>query len=157
MKGRRLQLFLALSLALNLFLAGLIAGTGLLDRREHDRGGRHAAFDQAVRQLDPADAEALRTLMRTKGEQAEPRFRALREARREVQRRMSQPDYDPAAVRAAVTQVRVQEVALRDDLDRSLIDFAARLDPEERAAVAPLLRKSGRGLRPRGSREDRRR
>ena len=147
MNGKRLRLLLAASLALNLFLGGLFLGTGLLKGRHENRGPRHAAFNTALQRLDPADAEALRTLMRTKGEQAEPRFQALREDRKRVEALLAQPDYDPAAVRTALTRVRVQETALRDDLDRDLIEFAARLDPEERAAIGPLLRKGGRGWR----------
>jgi uncharacterized membrane protein len=143
--GRRLRILLALSLAANLFLGGLFIGGGLLRGERGERGSRHAAFARALEQLDPADAEALRTLMRTRGEQAEPRVQALRAARREVQALMARPDYDPAAVRAALTRVRIEETALRDNLDRDLVDFAARLDPEERAAITPLLRKGGRG------------
>ena len=147
MNGKRLRVLLALSLAANLFLGGVILGTGVLKGDRGGRGSRHASFPRALEQLDPADAEALRTLMRNRGEQAEPRVQALREARREVQALMARPDYDPAAVRTALTRVRIEETALRDNLDRDLIDFAARLDPEERAAVAPLLRKGGRGWR----------
>lgn len=142
---KRLRVFLAFSLALNLFLVGLIAGTGFLRDGRRDRGSRHAAFEQAVKRLDPADAEALKTLMRAKAERAEPRFQALRESRRDVQRLMAAPEFDPAAVRAAVTRVRIEETALRNDFDRDLIDFAARLDPQERAAVAPLLRRGSKG------------
>lgn len=145
MTGRRLRIVLAVSLAANLFLVGLLVGTGLF--RDRPRGPRHAAFSQAVEQLDPADADALRALMRTEAEQARPRVQALRAARREVEALMSRPDYDPAAVRSAMTQVRIEETALRDNLDAALIEFAGRLDPEERAAVAPLLRKGGRGGR----------
>jgi uncharacterized membrane protein len=138
---------LVLSLAGNLFLGGLILGAGVLKGERGERGSRHAAFSRALEQLDSADAEALQTLIRSKGEQAEPRVQALRAARREVQALMARPDYDPAAVRAALTRVRIEEAALRDNLDRELIDFATRLDPEERAAIAPLLRKGGRGWR----------
>jgi uncharacterized membrane protein len=143
-----MRLLLAASLAGNLFLGGLILGAGVLKGRGPEQGRRHASYTQALEKLDPADAEALRELMRTRGERAEPRLQALREARRQVKALMSRPDYDPAAVRMALTRVRIEEMALRDNLDRDLIDFATRLDPEERAAIAPLLRKGGRGFRP---------
>jgi uncharacterized membrane protein len=64
-------------------------------------------------------------------------------------RRLGRPDYDAEAVQAALTRVRAEETALRIDLDRTLLEFAARLEPEERAAMAPLLRKGGRGGRER--------
>lgn len=147
MKGRRLQLLLAISLAVNLFLLGLMASSTVFRDRERAREPRRGSFAAAVEQLDPADADALRTLMRERGERAEPRVRALRDARKEAQALMSRPEYDPAAVRAAMTRVRVEEMALRNDLDASLIEFATRLEPEERAAIAPLMRRGGRGWR----------
>jgi uncharacterized membrane protein len=67
---------------------------------------------------------------------------------------MARPDYDPEAVRAALARARAQEAALRAEVDAALIPFAAGLDPEERAALAPLLRKGhGRLARPPGPRE----
>ncbi|MBW3560051.1 MAG: periplasmic heavy metal sensor [Proteobacteria bacterium] len=152
MRERTLKIALAASLAGNLFLVGLIAGTRLLGEHKREQGapsrsgGRFAAV---VERLDPADAEALREVMRQEGEQAEPRVQALRARRRELETAMGRPDYDPIAVRTALARVRAEETALRADLDRTLLEFATRLEPEERVALSPLFRKSGRGWRER--------
>ena len=94
-------------------------------------------------------------LMRRKGEQVEPRVEALRAARRDVEAQLGRADYDREAVRAALERVRAEEVALRNDLDGTLLAFAERLEPDERAAIAPLFRKSGRGWRDPSRRERR--
>ena len=158
MRDRTLKIALAASLAGNLFLVGLIAGTRLLGEPKRDggppsrSGGRFAAVAE---RLDPADAQALREVMRREGEQAEPRVQALRAARRDLETAMGRPDYDPESVRAALARVRAEETSLRADLDGTLLEFAGRLEPEERAAMSPLFRKSGRGWRER-PREERR-
>jgi uncharacterized membrane protein len=125
--------------------SGALVGDREKGRAEHrDKPGRFAAIAE---QLDPADAQALRTLMQRQSEATEPRVRAIRAAREQVQAAMSRPDYDPATVRAAVASVRTEEAALRQELDGALIEFAVGLEPAERAAIAPLLRKGARGWR----------
>lgn len=161
MNDRRLKITLAASLAGNLFLVGLIGGavfTGDRDRGREDRRNKPGGFAAVAEQLDPADAQALRALMRAQSERTEPRVQAIRAAREQVEAAMSRPEYDPVAVRSTVAEVRSQEAALREELDDALIGFAAGLEPSERAAIAPLLRKGARGWRgdqrSRGGREN---
>lgn len=146
MRDRTLKLALAASLAGNLFLVGLIAGAQLLgERREEREPGRPSRLAVAVQRLDPEDGAALRALMRAKSQSLRPRVQALRAERRAVEAALGRPDYEAAGVQAALARVRAEETALRIEVDRTLLDFATRLDPEERAAIAPLLRKGGRG------------
>lgn len=146
MRGRALTIALAASLAGNLFLGGLIVGQHLRERGEAasgppPRGNRLQALSE---RLDPPEAEALRELLRQRSEAAGPRLANLRVARRELDAVMAQPTYDSAAARAALARVRAEEVALRTEVDEALVQFAERLDPEERASLAPLLRKHRR-------------
>ena len=150
MRERTLKLVLAASLAGNLFLVGLIAGAQVLgERRDQKSPGRPDRLAAVVQRLDPEDGAALRALMRAKSEAVKPRVQALRAERRAVEAALGRPDYDPAAVQATLARVRAEETALMIDLDRTLLEFASRLEPEERAAMAPLLRKGGRGGRER--------
>lgn len=149
MNAPRLKIALAASLAGNLFLLGLIAGTHLLGAGRHDRepSPRHGRFAAVAERLDPVDAEALRTLLRRTGEAAEPRALVLRTTRRELDAALGRPQYDPQAVRAALERMRAEEMSLRGEFDTALIGFAAGLEPDERRAIAPLLRNGGRGWR----------
>lgn len=149
MTGRGLKIALAASLAGNLFLIGLIAGARVLgeDRKATAPPPRPERVAAVAERLDPADAEALKELMRREGEEARPRVVALRAARREIELALGRPNYDPQAVRSALARAREEEAALRSELDTALLTFAAGLEPEERAAIAPLLRKGGRGGR----------
>jgi uncharacterized membrane protein len=139
--NRRLApLALAASLAGNLFLGGLILGSKLRGGPEDGRGApqRSARLADVSERLDPAEADALRNLLRERSEQAEPRLAAIRAARREVDAVMAQPSYDQAAARQALARVRAEEAALRGEVDEALLAFAVRLDPEERACPSPL-------------------
>lgn len=148
MSDRTIRLGLAASLALNLFLAGLIAGAAMLGTRLRERPPPRSESIDAVRQsLDPEDADRLTAALRRTARDNAPRVRALRAARREAEAAMKHPAYNPVAVGAAIARARTEELALRQAVDRTLIDFAGTLDPGERAALAPLLRR-GRGGRP---------
>lgn len=154
MTGRTLKIALAASLTANLFLAGLIGGAVVLRDRheEHKRPAQPSRFTSVMERLDPADAQALRELMGRKSEEAQPRVQALRAARRDVEAALGRPEYDPTAVQLALERVRAEETVLRREVDDALVEFAAGLEPEERVAIAPLLRKGGRGWRREGAR-----
>lgn len=143
MIGRGWKIAMAASLALNLFFVGLMAGGKLGGERTtaDPPPARHARFAAALELMEPEEREALRALLRRTSEEARPQRQALRAAVQELDTVMARPDYDPRAVRAALARARAEEAALRAEVDAALIPFAAGLDPEERAALAPLLRK----------------
>ena len=145
----RSRILLIASLALNLFLVGLLIGVFMNGpRREHDERGPprgQRSFWAAAEQLDPVDREAFHALLRQEAQEARPRMQVARSARREAASLMASEAYDPAAVRAALARARAEEFAVRDGLDQAIIAFSARLDAEERAAVGQAFRRGRRG------------
>jgi len=150
----RARILLIASLALNLFLVGLLIGVflngprKLRDERGPPRSQR--SFLAAAEQFDPADREAFRALLREQAQQARPRIEIARGARRQAAALMASDTYDPEAVRAALVQARSEEFAVRQSLDRAIVAFSARLDAQERAALGEALRRGrreGRGAR----------
>jgi uncharacterized membrane protein len=152
----RARLLLWGSLALNLFLAGLIVGALLLgERGRRDRGPKPPrSLLAAAEQFEPAEREAFEALLLRKAQESRPQARALRRARGEVRAAISAEPYDPAAAVAAMDRARAQEIALRRELDSAVLEFATRLDAEERAALAEAMRRRGgswrRGLKGEG-------
>lgn len=143
--SRRFRLLLAASLTLNLFLGGAIAGM-LVGARDGDRKpGRRMSYLAAAERLQEDDAARLRALLTQKAEDTRPRRQALRAARRQAEAAMAAPDYEPAAVRAALEQAHREELALRREIDDAVIAFALTLDPEDRQAIAPVFRRRGKG------------
>ena len=142
MNGRRLKLALLLSLGLNLFLVGLLVG-GLLSGRDDERRPRRGAghYWAAAERFDPADRDAFRAMLRREAEENAPRVRALRQARREAQAAVSAPTLDPAAVQAALARAHREELAVRAEVDAAVLQFATRLDAQERAALGEAMRR----------------
>lgn len=148
----RLRLLLAGSLALNLFLGGVIGGALVTGARERDRPPppRRMSYLAAADRLDEADGARLRALLTQKAEDTRPRLQALRAARRQAEAAMAAPEYNPDAVRAALERSRAEELALRREVDDAVIAFAVTLDPEDREAIAPMFRRRGKRGAPAG-------
>jgi uncharacterized membrane protein len=144
--GRGVKIALAVSLALNLLVVGLVGGALL------GRGG------------DPGDAPAIRTLglgpfalalsregrddVRRRIEAdlpaiARDRIRIGRSLR-EVQRALLTEPFDRAAAAAALARSREASVALQAHGHGALLDALAAMSAEDRAAVAERL---GRAMR----------
>ena len=152
MNGSRLRIAFFVSLGLNLFLVGLLVG-GLLTGRDRTperprvRGAGH--YLAAAQRFDDADRQAFEALLRREAQENAPRIAEMRRARREAQRAMGGETYDPEAVRAALGRAHQAELAVRADVDTAVLQFAERLDADERAALGEAMRrpKGRRGAR----------
>ncbi|MFN3521915.1 MAG: periplasmic heavy metal sensor [Phenylobacterium sp.] len=145
MSRRVLLIVLFVSLALNLFVAGAVVG-GLV------AGGRtpHASPSQANPRPGPAlwaAGEALppdrrrefRRLLREQGPVTNQRLREVRQARREAWLMLGKEPFDPVAASRALDAARQAEIAARRDVEHRVVEFAARLPPDERARFAQSL------------------
>ena len=147
MNGRRLQLALLLSLGLNLFLVGLLVGGLLMKPRGKAESGRPRGaghYWAAAAAVDPADRAAFQDLLRQESREAAPRLNAMRQARREARNAVSGGNFDPAAAQAALARAHAEEFAVRRDVDAAVLAFAARLYPDERAALGEAMRRPKR-------------
>ncbi len=139
-----LRVTLILSLAVNLLIAGIVAGAvfgdrrGGLDRSVRDLGG--APFFMA---LEPSERREL--AMRARGEAEEP----LRESRRALRQRfeallsaLRADDFDRDAVEALLAEQRAAASSRAALGERVLLDHLAGLSAEERRAYADRLDKS---------------
>ena len=149
MNGRRLKIGLLLSLGLNLFLIGLMVGGAFMSARsdaERRSRPRPAHYWAAAEKFDPADREAFREMMRREARENAPRLQALRQARRDARAAVTNEPYDPVAAGAALARAHREELALRAEVDAAVLEFARRLDTQERAALAEAMRRrKGRG------------
>lgn len=135
--ARRWPYLLTASLALNLFLVGLI-GSAWIQREAR----------QDMRRSNPLVAmwspEALRSLDRDLAREVWerhrgttfPRFRAIGEARREADQLLGQPQFDSEAYAAALAELRARTEAAQAAMHDAIVDFVERLPPEDRAHLA---------------------
>ena len=143
---RGVKIALAISVALNLAVAGLAVGAWLGGRRDMPRDMSFGPFSEA---LDDTDRrEIRRALMDRLGQ-----FRADRAAARDefetLLATLRTDPFDPSAMKAALTAIEMRNAG-RLELGRSLIETRLiEMSPEDRKRFADRLEK---GLR-RGGRD----
>ena len=146
--SRGVKIALAVSVALNLAVAGLAAGAWL---RDGPRGGmpRDMSFGPFSEALDDADRKSIRrSLLERVGEFREQRKAAKAEFEALLVALRAEP-FEPAAMQAALAAIEARN-SERLELGRTLIETRLiEMSPEARRAFADRLEK---GLR-RGGRD----
>lgn len=149
MNEARVRRWLLLSLVLNVFLAGGVAGgavrwwlteRGLSERvaatttTEPPRGLRYAADELSAEQR-----RSFRVGLRDARRAAAAPIQVAREGRQEVLRLMREPELDAGAVTQALARTREADMATRARFEISVVDFARTLSPAERQTFASGL------------------
>lgn len=158
MSNRALTIAVVASLALNLFVVA--AATTLWITRdtvearvaEQRRPDRRVPMMAIAETFDPAVRDRVRHAMRESALAARPDFEAARKARRSAVELARAETFDPAAVSALLDTSRAAELRGRERLERDMITLLGSLDPDERAALAPALSRSGGSRGGRGER-----
>lgn len=153
MTGRALRIGLIISLVVNVFVIGGLAGAAIMWQRVETQRpltgiGRPARLREAAQALSPPNRRALRQAVREAAQSLRPVAEQAREARREAGRLLVQPTFDRAALEAALARARTADIAIRTRLEATVVDAASRLPVEERAALADALDRSGAMRRP---------
>jgi hypothetical protein len=135
-----LGVVLLVSLALNLFLAGVIAGRGL-----GPRGGGgfdltprklRVAIERVTRVLPESDAALLRDRFEAERPDIAQRFQALQDARRAVGAALKAEPYDAGAFDAAYETMQARNQELQASLHAVLRTSIGQFSDEGRAAIA---------------------
>jgi uncharacterized membrane protein len=138
MGGRALRIGLVASLALNAFLAAfaitLVVTPGVLVKLR-----AAPALRQAARALDPTHRDAFMTLLRADGRRLRPQNQEARTLRREVWADFQGPALDPSAAKAKLAQARALTIQARAAVEDDVVDFAAGLPRDQRAALGRAL------------------
>jgi uncharacterized membrane protein len=140
---------LVASVVLNVFLVGALAGGAVQWFAAH---GRHEAAEApaqpralrfAASGLSPERQKEFVEALRRARREGREYGREAREARQEVLDIVAAPQFDRAALDAALARTRNADVALRTQVEQGVADFAATLTPDERARFAEGLRMDG--------------
>lgn len=146
MTDRGLKIALGLSVALNVFVIGAVAGGWAVGLRHVEPPARRERppIIEMVQSLDVADrAEAERTL-RQAGLGARQDFETARRHRTEAIALAGAETFDRSAVEAALAESRGAEAAGRMRLEGSVLDLMEQLDQPDREQLAPSLARRGR-------------
>lgn len=138
MGGRRLPVLLAVSLIANAFLAAAFVSLALWGFWV----ARHPAapaLRAAARSLDAPHRKAFIVLLRADGRTARPQTQAARALRREVWADLQAPVFDAAADKAKLARARALNQASREIVEDGVVDYAATLPQDQRAALGRAL------------------
>ncbi len=129
----RIKWLLAVSLVLNVFLVGGIAG-GMY--RWWSAGPQTAAVQRSLRlaaEALPAERrDTFRDTLRNARRDIQPTVREARESRRELVRLLAAPQFDRPAVEAALGRARQADAVIRARVEREVVEFASTLPEDER-------------------------
>ncbi|MBN3850875.1 MULTISPECIES: periplasmic heavy metal sensor [Burkholderiaceae] len=155
MNGRSWKFALLGSFVLNVFLLGAIAGGAYQWFATHGvkrpaAAQQRAALRFAAEPLSAAQQRAFIEGLQNARREGRPYAREGREGRREVLRLLAEPQFDRAALDAALARTRAADSKLRAMVEASVADFAETLSPTERIEFADSLRWRGewRGAQP---------
>lgn len=147
--SRRLAVVLAASLALNLFLGGMLTAHWLFrGPPPHERGGRFFDRQAALEAIDAEHRAGVQAILARNEPELRARMRAVREARREVRRQlMGDPiDHEALAQAHAELAARGQEAHAR--MQANVAEIAAALPAAERRRFFEASFKRRRHERP---------
>lgn len=143
MKSRWLYVVLIVSLALNLFGAGLIVGAKVVGRRLLENrpaaGMLRAPIWRAGDGLAQPYRQGFRKTVREAVLATRDDIREARRLRAEALEKMAQPNYDAAAVAAELQQGRALDQKARLQVEAAILRFAATLPADQRAILAEGL------------------
>lgn len=146
--------FLAISVALNLFAAGLLAGRAMSFRQhgfDHGPGARGGDEDNpraflrhsGLREAGPE----VKAILRDHRDEVRESMHALNQSRERVRDALKHEPYDRDAVARAFSETRELTTRMQADMHQALVDVADKLTPAQRARMAESLWNHGKGSR----------
>jgi uncharacterized membrane protein len=142
---------LIVSVALNLFLAGLIVGGVVVARRAAELRPLAAAAQNRVPlwragdELPQPKRRAFRQMFRQAGLDTRDDIRRSRAIRREAIDSLESADFDAKATIASMNEARRVDSDARSQVEARILEFAATLTPQERELLAQGLRRAMAG------------
>lgn len=142
-KKAGLKTWLAVSIALNVFLLGSLIGVGVIASKHFkpkpDKTG--PALLHMTEGLSPANQETARQILTDAALAGETDMDQSRNFRKAAADLMLQPTPDPVAIQAEITKARRAESSAKDKIETAVISLLMQLPAEERAKVAePLIK-----------------
>lgn len=146
MTDRGLKIALAVSVAVNIFVAGVVVtglAVGLRGIPDRPHGDRPPVFS-LVQSLDEGDREEAQQALRSAALSARGDFEEARRLRAEAIDLAGADTFDRPAVEAALARSREAEASGRARLEGTMLDLLERLDQDDRQRLAPAFARRGR-------------
>ena len=140
---------LAVSLLLNLFLIGVLVGGRLAwgPVGGFDPASGPGFVPQMMRSLPPEARAVALDVFGDRRAMVRDRLADMRRTHRATYEALTAEPFDPAALTAALADLRSQVDGLQLSVHQALVDVASQLDAEDRRAMAETLRDLAQGQR----------
>lgn len=146
MSGPSMKLALAASLLLNLFILGAAAGAWFWRTTPEASQRSEQGIAAAAQHLKPPLRQAFRQALADARRDVRSESQAAREARDKLAGLLKAEDLDRQAINATLEVTRTADLKVRARVEEAVIDFAERLDPQNRAALVEGLASRGQML-----------
>ncbi|MBI5534817.1 MAG: periplasmic heavy metal sensor [Deltaproteobacteria bacterium] len=147
LRARPWALLFVISLAINLFLGGMLTARWL--QRSRAGGGPMGFGPPAFRVLGPEARPIAERVWTSRREEVSQRMRAAREARKHSAEALSAEPFDAAKAAAALADARAKTASAEELVNQIMVEIAGALPPAERAKLGQAM-EHGRGPRARG-------
>jgi uncharacterized membrane protein len=144
MSGRWGKVLLAVSLVLNLFVIGAVAGVLIMRQQLLARAASSDPVMRAADALPSPQREAFRAMIGVQIQALRPGLRDARLARRNAMARLQTEPFDRAGAGADLARARMDDQNARAAVEEAILNFAAQLPPDQRAAFGKGLVRAGR-------------
>jgi uncharacterized membrane protein len=141
----RLKTLLIVSVVLNIFLLGAIAGGTYrwMAKQKADVIAQQRGLRFAAAELPEARRDQLRDALRQTRRDSLPLIVGAHSGRLDVVQALAAPQFDRAALDAALARTREADVAVRARVEGTVADFASTLTPDERLKLVDALERHG--------------
>ena len=141
----RLKTVLIVSLVLNIFLLGAIAGGTYrwVAKQKAEVVAQQRGLRFAAAELPQARRDQLREALRQTRRDSLPLIINARSGRLDVVQALAAPQFDRAALDAALARTREADMAVRARVEATVADFANALTPDERLKLVDALQQHG--------------
>ena len=140
--AKRLSIALALSVAVNLLLGGILVGRAFTKPHRGDVAREVPALHAPEREERRGP---LRKLYREHGEEFREKRRAIGEAREAARTALEAEPFDRAALENALATLRKETVANQEIMHRQIVAAAENGSPEKRKELGHALERGGLG------------
>lgn len=135
--GGRVRVFLAVSVALNLFLAGMMIAWHMRPPPPPPPGPWFERMIQRMSaDLPPADRAILQSSYEARRQELDRMDKEVQAAREKVSAAMRAQPYDPAALEAAMAAARDVREPVIETVEQAVAEAATKMSPEGRAKLA---------------------
>lgn len=130
---------LFVSLAVNIFLAGVVFGRK--DASPFPRGEKVIAAIQSFKELSPESRTKAKDLVKADWPKIQEGIQDIRGKRQNIRSLLEQEQYDPAALDQSFAELRGAVTDMQTTAQKLVVKIAEELSPEERVAFLKALPK----------------